>query len=74
VNLVAPAVQPVGHQVGGGVFLVSQFGVAVDLPPDGDHLVFVGADLVERGQRQRGIHAGGSWWGDGTSSAAMVAR
>jgi hypothetical protein len=61
VHLVAPALQPFGHQVGGGVFLVRQFGVGVDLPPDGDHLVFVGADVVERRQGQRGVHAGGSW-------------
>jgi hypothetical protein len=62
VHLVAPALQPLGHEVGGGVLLVGEFGVAVDLAPDGDHLVFVGADLVEGGQAAAGHSCGGGSW------------
>ena len=62
-HLVAPALQSLGHQVGGGVLFVGELRIRVDLAPDGDHLVFMLADLVERGQGQRCVHGwtSGRW-------------
>ena len=55
-HLVAPTLQPFGHQIGRGVFFIGELGIRMDLPSDGDHLVFVLANLVECGQGQRGVH------------------
>ena len=59
VHLVAPALQAIGHQIGCCVLFVGEFGVFVDAAADGDHLRFVSADLLERGQLQWGIHGVG---------------
>ena len=46
------------------MFLVRQLRVGMDPPADLDHLGFVGADVFQRGQRQRSVH-GGRQDGDG---------
>ena len=63
VHGVAPALQPLGHQVAGGQLLETQLGVGVDLVPGGEHLVFDGADGGQGGQVGAGVHRGGGWSG-----------
>ena len=55
-HFVAPALQALGHQIAGGMFLVGQFWLGVDLAADVHHLGFVCADVVQRGWQQRRVH------------------
>src|SRR6185312_1743684 len=42
-DLVTPALQPLGHQVAGALFLEGQFGVLVNVAPDADEFLGMGA-------------------------------
>ena len=52
----APALQALGHQIAGGVFLVGQFGIGVNFMPNSHHLGLMGTDGIKRGQGQRSVH------------------
>ena len=60
-DLVAPAGEGGGHQVAGALFLVTQFGMAVDVAAQGDHVRQVAGDMTGGGVL---IRSGGKAHGD----------